>query len=201
MPLAASEAEPRSKLTVLVVEDNPSDTELEIAELRRNGFDVQHDVAQTREEVCACLDRCAYDLVVADYNLPHFRGMEAVGIIQDKNLGIPLILVTGALTSVTAVECLKQGATDFVLKEDLTRLSSSVRRALAETLLKPEQARARQRMTEARYRGLGRKRSVPGMTSPSARTLAAHHTSTLSTNPWVGCQTPPACARIELTAR
>lgn len=146
MPLAAGEAGPRSKLTVLVIEDNPSDAELEISELRRNGFDVRHEVAQTREEVSACLDQSSYDLILADYNLPHFRGMEAVEIIQSKNLSIPLILVTGALTSVTAVECLKQGATDFVLKEDLTRLSSSVRRAMAEALLKQERARAQEEL-------------------------------------------------------
>lgn len=142
MALAASQPASRTKLKILLIEDNPSDAELEIMELRRGGFDVHHDVAQTREEVCACLDQRSYDLVLADYNLPHFRGMEAVEIIQKKTLSTPLILVTGALTNVTAVECLKQGATDFVLKDDLTRLSPSVRRALAETHLKQERARA-----------------------------------------------------------
>jgi signal transduction histidine kinase len=142
MSTPASENAARTKLNILLIEDNPSDAELEIAELRRGGFDVASDTAQTREEVTHLLDKNSYDLVLADYNLPHFRGMEAVDIIREKNLSTPLILVTGALNSVTAVECLKQGATDYVLKDNLTRLSLCIRRALEETLLKQERARA-----------------------------------------------------------
>jgi signal transduction histidine kinase len=138
----ASENAGRIKLRILLIEDNPSDAELEIAELHRGGFDVLSDIVQTREEIGTCLDRNAYDLVLADYNLPHFRGMEAVDVIREKNLSTPLILVTGALKSVTAVECLKQGATDYVLKDNLTRLSLCVRRALEETRLKQERKRA-----------------------------------------------------------
>jgi len=142
MASSARENVGRIKLRILLIEDNPSDAELEIAELRRGGFDVLSDIVQTREEIGTCLDRSAYDLVLADYNLPHFRGMEAVDVIREKNLSTPLILVTGALKSVTAVECLKQGATDYVLKDNLTRLSLCVRRALEETRLKQERKRA-----------------------------------------------------------
>jgi len=138
----ASQNVGRIKLRILLIEDNPSDAELEIAELHRGGFDVLSDTVQTREEIGTCLDRNTYDLVLADYNLPHFRGMEAVDVIREKNLSTPLILVTGALKSVTAVECLKQGATDYVLKDNLTRLSLCVRRALEETRLKQERKRA-----------------------------------------------------------
>jgi signal transduction histidine kinase len=138
----ASENAARIKLRILLIEDNPSDAELEIAELHRGGFDVLSDIVQTREEIGTCLDRNAYDLVLADYNLPHFRGMEAVDVIREKDLSTPLILVSGALKSVTAVECLKQGATDYVLKDNLTRLSLCVRRALEETRLKQERKRA-----------------------------------------------------------
>jgi signal transduction histidine kinase len=138
----ASENAGRIKLRILLIEDNPSDAELEIAELHRGGFEVLTDIVETREEIGTCLDRNAYDLVLADYNLPHFRGMEAIDVIREKNLSTPLILVTGALKSVTAVECLKQGATDYVLKDNLTRLSLCVRRALEETRLKQERKRA-----------------------------------------------------------
>ena len=129
-------------LRVLIVEDNPSDAELEIAELRRGGFNVASDLAQTRDEVSDHLATNVYDVILADYNLPYFRGMETLDILREKGLSIPLILVTGALKSVTAVECVKQVATDYVLKENLTRLSVSVRRALEEARLRVERKRA-----------------------------------------------------------
>ena len=144
----ASEGGARIKLRILLIEDDPSDAELELVELHRGGFEISSDVAQTREEISNYLDRNLYDLVLADYNLPHFRGMEAVDIIREKKLSVPLILVTGALKSVTAVECLKQGATDYVLKDNLTRLSLCVRRALEETRLKQERKRAQDELAK-----------------------------------------------------
>jgi DNA-binding NtrC family response regulator len=148
MASAANGAKAQVKLRLLLIEDNPSNAELEIAELRRGGFEVHSDMAQTREEVSNLLDRSSYDLVLADYNLPHFRGMEAVDIIREKKLSTPLILVTGALKSVTAVECLKQSATDYVLKDTLTRLSLCVRRALEETRMKEERKRAQDELAK-----------------------------------------------------
>ena len=60
--------------------------------------------------------------MLADYNLPHFHGMETLEVIRAKGLTVPMILVSGALNSITAVECMKQGVTDYVLKDHLSRL-------------------------------------------------------------------------------
>lgn len=142
-------APPNSKrLRVLIIEDVPSDAEIEIAELRHNGFDVAADVVDTGDRVRERLSRTAYDVILADYSLPQFRGMETVDILRQKNLATPLILVTGALSSETAVECVKQGATDYVLKDHLARLSTSVKRALEETRLRQERARAHQQLAD-----------------------------------------------------
>lgn len=130
------------RLRVLLIEDNSADAELEIAELKRGGIDLSYDIAQTGPEVSSLLDKNAYDVILADYNLPYFSGMEALDILREKNLSTPLILVTGALQSDTAVECVKQGASDYVLKQSLTRLPLSVRRALDETRLREERRRA-----------------------------------------------------------
>jgi signal transduction histidine kinase len=134
------------KLRVLVIEDNPDDAELEISELRRGGFELIADVAQSRQEVIEFLQLKPYDVILADYNLPHFRGMEALDIMREQGLSTPLVLVTGALKSVTAVECVKQGATDYVLKDYLARLPLSVRRALEETRLRKERQRAQEEL-------------------------------------------------------
>ena len=140
-------AKPRI-LRLLLVEDNAADAELATAELRRGGFEVLSDLVQSKEDLAACLERKAYDVVLADYNLPHFRGMEALDIIRAKGLNTPLILVSGALNSITAVECVKQGATDYVLKDHLARLPSCVHRALEETRLRDEHTRAQEKLAE-----------------------------------------------------
>jgi light-regulated signal transduction histidine kinase (bacteriophytochrome) len=75
------------------------------------------------------------DVVLADYNLPQWQGMEALEVMQREGLDIPLILVSGALGDITAVECIKRGATDYVLKEGLARLPEAIRRALQEKSL------------------------------------------------------------------
>src|SRR2546427_3076316 len=110
------------KLRVLLVEDNPSDIELVSRELRRGGFDLTMDVVETEEEFTARVRSNSYQVVLADYNLPQWRGLEALNVLRNEKLDIPLILVSGALGDVTAVECIKQGAMDYVLKDRLARL-------------------------------------------------------------------------------
>ena len=78
------------KLRVLLVEDNASDVELELLTLRKDGFDVSGDVAQTAEEFTLRVRSATYDLILADYNLPQWRGTEALDILRRENLDIPL---------------------------------------------------------------------------------------------------------------
>jgi signal transduction histidine kinase len=136
----------QNRLRVLLIEDSPSDAEIEIVELRRAGFDVAADVVDTREQVRERLTKNTYDVILADYSLPNFRGMDALNIVRESSLTTPLILVTGALNSETAVECVKQGAMDYVLKDHLARLAISVRRALEDVRLRQERARAQEQL-------------------------------------------------------
>jgi len=87
-----------------------------------------------------------YDVVLADYNLPQWNGMEAVSVLRREGLDIPVILVTGALGEIKAVECLKEGAADYVLKDNLTRLPDSVRQALREKKLREENKRVQEEL-------------------------------------------------------
>jgi len=130
------------RLQVLLVEDSAADSELVLRELRRGGFEVTGEVVGSAEQFRSALRANPPDIVLADYNLGQWRGMEAVQILHEENLDIPLILVSGALGDVLAVECIKQGATDYVLKGSLARLSVSVRRALQEKLLCRERLQA-----------------------------------------------------------
>jgi signal transduction histidine kinase len=136
----------QNRLRVLLIEDSPSDAEIEIAELRRAGFDVSADVVDNRQRVRDRLKKNIYDIILADYSLPNFRGMDALDILREMNLTTPLILVTGALNSETAVECVKQGAMDYVLKDHLARLPISVRRSQEDVRVRQERARAQDQL-------------------------------------------------------
>jgi signal transduction histidine kinase len=130
-----------TKLRVLMVEDNPADVELVLLTLRRDGFEVSGDVAQTVEEFTLRIQTIGYDLILADYNLPLWSGIEAVEVLRRENLDVPLIVVTGYLGEENAVECVKQGATDCVLKDHLARLPTSIRRALEEKRLRDQRSK------------------------------------------------------------
>jgi signal transduction histidine kinase len=128
----------QSKLNVLLVEDNPADAELVLHELRRGGFDVADKIVETAEGFRQQVRNKTPDLVLADYNVETWRSMEALDILRLEGLDIPLILVSKTLGDVIAVECIKQGASDYVLKDSLARLPECVRRALEETRIRQE---------------------------------------------------------------
>jgi signal transduction histidine kinase len=138
-----------TRLRVLLVEDNPADVELVLLALRKDGFDVSSDVVQTVEEFTLRIHATAYDLILADYNLPQWRGMEALEILRRENLDVPLIVVTGYLGEEKAVECIKQGATDCVLKDHLARLPLSVRRALKEKQLRQQRRQSEEELSRS----------------------------------------------------
>ncbi len=139
----------RLKLRVLIVEDDPADVELVLRALAGNGFDPDGDVAQTAEEVVERLRKYSYDVILADYNLRSWNGMETVEIVRREGLIIPVVLVSGALGDLKAVECIKQGAADYVLKDHLARLPDSVRQAIRETKLRKEHQEFQQQLARS----------------------------------------------------
>lgn len=128
----------RGKLQALIVEDEPADVDLVLNALRQAGLNAVSDVVQTGEEFTELVRKNSYDVILADYNLPSWNGMEAVEILRREGLDIPVILVSGALGELTAVECIKRGAADYVLKDHMARLPGSVRGAVRERGLRQE---------------------------------------------------------------
>ena len=137
------------RLRVLIVEHDAADVELNVIELRRAGFDVTADVAATREEFLARLADGDYDVVLADYRLPSWTGMDALADIKALGVDLPLILVTGTLGEERAVECIKLGVADYVIKANLARLPVAVRRAIDERRLRLARVEADERILEA----------------------------------------------------
>jgi len=141
-------------LCVLLLEDWPADVELCLQELKKTEFEVTADVVQTREEFIQCLSAKTYDVILADYRLANWTGMEALRLLRERDKHIPFILVTGALGEELAVECIKRGVSDYVLKDRLARLPVAIRGALKEKALGNARAWMLEAFeeSEARYR-------------------------------------------------
>lgn len=119
-------------LRVLVLEDEPADAELELAALAEGGFRCEPTLVDGRAAFEAAFAPGRFELVIADYRLPDYTGLEALEHVRRQDTLVPFVLVSGALGEERAVEALRSGATDYVLKQGLARLASAVRRALEE---------------------------------------------------------------------
>src|SRR2546423_7401954 len=117
-------------LRVLLLEDRPSDAELLLYELRRAGFDVASQRVDREADYLAALDP-SLDIILADYTLPQFDGLTALRHLQERGLDIPFIAVTGMQSEEAAVQCMREGASDYLLKDRLGRLGQAVSHALA----------------------------------------------------------------------
>lgn len=119
-------------LHILHLEDSKLDAELTSLHLRNSGIPCRIKRVETREEFVRALSSDQFDLILADYSLPQFDGQLALEITRQRSIDVPFIFVSGCLGEEVAIESLKQGATDYVLKHRLERLAPAVRRALAE---------------------------------------------------------------------
>ncbi len=122
----------RPPLNVLMLEDSPLDAELIEEHLQRGGIATQIHRVATRDEFVRTIDEMTFQLILADYNLPGFDGLSALKIARKKAPATPFILVSGTLTEESAIEAMRNGASDFVVKQRLTRLPDAVQRALNE---------------------------------------------------------------------
>jgi two-component system, cell cycle sensor histidine kinase and response regulator CckA len=129
-------------LRVLILEDNPRDVELCIQELNKAGFDLQAEAVDTEEGFAAKLHSNVYDLILSDYRIPAWSGVEAFHLLKQSGKDIPFILVTGTLVEEAAVDLIKEGVADYVVKDRLVRLPLAARRALQEKTTRDERERA-----------------------------------------------------------
>jgi signal transduction histidine kinase len=139
---AGNSTAPKPQLKVLLVEDDEADRELILRALAKAEFEITTAVVQTEEEFRRQIRIQRPDVVLSDYNLGQWRGTDALQILRDEGLDAPLILVSGALGDRAAVECIKLGVADYVLKDRLARLPEAVRGAIEERELRRERRQA-----------------------------------------------------------
>ncbi len=143
-------------LNILLLEDSPLDAELIEAYLVDGGLEFSLQCVETRVNFVAALEKNCYDIILADYMLPGFNGLEALEIACARYPGLPFIFVSATLGEEVAIETLKKGATDYVIKRRLTRLVPSIVRALREVQerLDRKQAEAALQASEEKLRCL-----------------------------------------------
>jgi hypothetical protein len=128
-------------IRILHLEDDPNDADLVLEALRCGGLSTRIERLCRKQDYAEALERGGFDLILADNNLPGFDGLAALSMARAKRPEIPFIFVTGSMGEEVAVDAVRSGATDYVLKDRLARLPVSVRRALEESA---ERARRRQ---------------------------------------------------------
>jgi len=153
-------------IRVLIVEDSSDDAELMARELERDGFNLEWERVETEGEYLRCLGG-GPQVILSDSCLPQFDGLRALDLLQQHGLDIPFLLVSGHLGEDRAVEAMKRGVYDYVLKDRLARLGGAVRRALEQRRLRGDTAQA----TEALRRSEEHYRLISEVTADYAYTL------------------------------
>ena len=123
-------------LSVLIIEDSASDAGLMLRQLAQADFDVHHERVETAEEMRAALAAQEWDIVLSDYRLPGFHADAALALLQTSGHDIPFIVVSGAIGEETAVELMRAGAHDYLMKNNLARLGRSEERRVGKECLR-----------------------------------------------------------------
>jgi PAS domain S-box-containing protein len=127
---------------ILIVEHDSSDAELYRRVLQRANGQFQIDMAASKEDYLARIRQSNYDVVLSDYRMPGWSGLEALAMLRSEGKDTPLLLVTSTLGDEVAVECMKKGVADYVLKDRLARLPMAIERAIGEEHLREDRTRA-----------------------------------------------------------
>jgi two-component system cell cycle sensor histidine kinase/response regulator CckA len=161
----------------LIVEDSADEAELLLRELRRGDYDAQFERVDSSTAMSAALDRKAWDVVICDYSLPHFSGVDALRLLRARSSEIPFIFLSGTIGEDAAVAALKEGAQDYIMKGNLMRLLPAIQRELQEAEARKERSRMERQLQQLqKFEAIGR---LAGSIAhvPSLRSL--HRTATV----------------------
>ena len=139
-------------LRLLLVEDSESDADVLLLELRRSGFATEVRRVDHAAAFAEALGVPGWDLIIADYNLPSFDGLQALELYKARALDVPFFLISGTVGEEVAVAAMRLGAHDYLIKDNLVRLGAAVRRELREAQLRRESLREHERLLESEQR-------------------------------------------------
>ena len=140
-------------IRVLILEDNAVDAELMLHELRNAGLDVQAERVESETEFAARLTP-ELDLILSDFQLPQYGGLEALRLLRSRGLDVPFIIVSGSIDEDIAVAAMREGADDYLLKDRVARLGQAVLKALENRRLRGDMRRAEAQVREGNMKSL-----------------------------------------------
>ena len=131
-------------LRVLMVEDSEDDVLLMIRALKKGGYDPVYERVETAMAMREALQKKTWDVILCDYKMPQFSGLAAISLLTETSMDIPLIIVSGTIGEELAAECMRLGAHDYIIKSNLSRLSSAIERELKNAESRREQKRSQE---------------------------------------------------------
>jgi DNA-binding NtrC family response regulator len=134
-------------LRVLIVEDSEDDTLLVLRALKKGGYNSLHERVETAAAMKKALKEKQWDIILCDYKMPKFSGKQAIALLQEANIDIPLIIVSRTMGEETAVEW-RLGAQDYIMKGNLSRLCPAIARELEEAEVRNKQRQAENTLRE-----------------------------------------------------
>ena len=135
-------------LRILLVEDSEDDARLLLREIRRGGYEIEFERVETAEAMRAALARQSWDLIISDFSLPVFSAPRALDVLKESGIDLPFIIVSGTIGEESAVNALKAGAHDFIIKGNFARLLPAIERELKDAAVRRER-REHERELEA----------------------------------------------------
>src|SRR5271169_4622635 len=135
-------------LRALIIEDSETDCELMVRELQRGGYELAYKQVASAETLKLSLAEEAWDIIISDHTMPGFSGTAALRIVQDRKLDTPFIFVSATIGEDTAVDAMRQGAHDYVMKGNLARLVPAIERELRDAEHRRNHKRTEQRMRQ-----------------------------------------------------
>jgi PleD family two-component response regulator len=133
-----------NRLRILIVDDSEDDTMLLVRGLAQGGFEPEFERVETAEAMGAALLNQTWDVIISDYSMPRFSGLAALSVLQQSDLDLPFILVSGTVGENLAVQAMKAGAHDYVMKNNLQRLTGAIERELRDAEVRRKHKRAQE---------------------------------------------------------
>jgi PAS domain S-box-containing protein len=138
----------KKELRLLIVEDSEDDTLLVIHQFKKGGYDIDYERVETAEQMKTALKK-NWDIILADYRMPHFNGLDALKLLRETGMDIPFIIISGTIGEETAVEAMKAGAHDYIMKNNLYRLLPAIEREIRESNIRAERKELEQKQKQA----------------------------------------------------